>query len=150
MEGGDHRYLERAPTRRNQLGRAAAARRAVELGYGIAPDEGRSGRLRHWRIAGVPDEVLELHSKRAAEITAAVEAQGTDTYRARNVAASTTGAVKRHVPEGELVARWRGELESIGWPAERIETAVDDAAGSRIGGRLGRAELHRALGPVGR
>jgi hypothetical protein len=30
-----------------QIGRVAAAAKAVELGYGIAADEGRSGRLRH-------------------------------------------------------------------------------------------------------
>src|SRR5262249_18801044 len=50
------------------VGRAAAARSAVELGYAIEPDRGPSGRLGHWRIAGIPDEVLEVHSKRAAEI----------------------------------------------------------------------------------
>ena len=128
-----------------QLGRAAAARRALELGYGIAPDDGRSGRLRHWRIAGIPEVVMELHSKRAAEITAAVEEQGVDTYRARSVAARATRAVQRHVPEGELVARWRSELETVGWPAERLAKAVEAAAGSRIAGRPSRAGLHRAL-----
>ena len=56
-----------------QIGRVAAAAKAVELGYGITADSGPSGRLRHWRIAGIPDEILDLHSKRAAEITAAVE-----------------------------------------------------------------------------
>jgi hypothetical protein len=48
---------------------------AVELGYGITVDAGPSGNLRHWRIAGIPDEILQLHSKRAAEITAAVAAE---------------------------------------------------------------------------
>jgi conjugative relaxase-like TrwC/TraI family protein len=42
-------------------GRIAAARVAVELGYAIEADPGPSGRLGHWRIAGVPDEVLEQH-----------------------------------------------------------------------------------------
>src|SRR5205809_758688 len=54
------------------VGRAAAARVAVELGYAIEPDAGASGRLGHWRIAGIPDELLAVHSKRAAEINAAV------------------------------------------------------------------------------
>ncbi len=49
-----------------QIGRVAAAAKAVELGYGITADSGPSGRLRHWRIAGIGDEILELHSKRAA------------------------------------------------------------------------------------
>src|SRR5437763_476576 len=60
------------------VGRLAAARVAGELGYGIEPDAGASGRLGHWRIAGTPDEVLALHSKRAAEITAAVAERGFD------------------------------------------------------------------------
>jgi hypothetical protein len=34
------------------VGRVAAARVAVELGYAIEADAGPSGRLRHWRIAG--------------------------------------------------------------------------------------------------
>jgi conjugative relaxase-like TrwC/TraI family protein len=36
------------------VGRVAAARVAVELGYAIEADPGPSGRLRHWRIAGRP------------------------------------------------------------------------------------------------
>jgi len=115
-----------------QMGRVAAAAKAVELGYGIAADEGRSGRLRHWRIAGILDEVLDLHSKRAGQITAAVAARGTDTYQARNTAARATRAAKRPVPEGELVARWRAELASIGWSVAALNESVDAAAGSRI------------------
>src|SRR5687767_2424766 len=52
------------------FGRVAAAHEAVSLGYGIERDDGPSGRLGHWRIAGIPDEVLEVHSKRAAVIEA--------------------------------------------------------------------------------
>ena len=54
----------------SMVGRVAAARVAVELGYGIEADPGPSGKLGHWRIAGVPDEVIAVHSKRAAEIDA--------------------------------------------------------------------------------
>src|SRR5207237_1510443 len=54
------------------VGRMAGARVAVELGYAIAPDPGPSGRLGHWRIAGIPDPVLETHSTRAAELHAAL------------------------------------------------------------------------------
>jgi len=131
-----------------QVGRVAAAAKAVELGYGITADSGPSGRLRHWRIAGIPDEILELHSKRAAEITAAVEERGTDTYRARGVAARTTRAAKRHVPEDELVARWRAELASIGWSVAAVKEAVDAASGARIVGEASLTELHRVLGLV--
>jgi hypothetical protein len=40
------------------VGRLAAARRAVEWGLGIEADAGPSGSLRHWRMKGIPDEVL--------------------------------------------------------------------------------------------
>ena len=60
------------------VGRVAAARVAVELGYAIEADPGPSGRLGHWKIAGVPDEVMELHSKRAAEIEAECQRRGED------------------------------------------------------------------------
>jgi len=65
------------------VGRVASAQRAVELGYGIVADNGPSGRLGHWAIAGVPDAVMEAHSKRAAEIDAEMARTGHDAYRAR-------------------------------------------------------------------
>src|SRR5947209_2202103 len=114
------------------VGRAAAARVAVELGYGIEADAGVSGRLGHWRIAGVPDEVLEVHSKRAAEIDAAVTERGFDTYQARNIAARTTRSVKRHTPVGELMPVWQAELEVVGWPVRELTASVDRCAGQRI------------------
>jgi conjugative relaxase-like TrwC/TraI family protein len=110
------------------VGRVAAARVAVELGYGIEADEGPSGRLRHWRIAGVPDPVIEVHSKRAAEIDAECERRGESSARARAVAARTTRQGKEHTSDGEMVARWRSELGSIGWPVERLTAAIDGAA----------------------
>jgi hypothetical protein len=48
------------------VGRMVAARWAVELGYTIEADAGVSGRLGHWRIAGLPVEAEELFSKRSA------------------------------------------------------------------------------------
>jgi hypothetical protein len=129
-------------------GRSAAARTAVELGYGIEVDPGPSGRLGQWRIAGIPDEVLELHSKRAAEITAAVEERGDSTYQARQVAARTTRGAKEHRSEGELVARWRGELADIGWPAEWLAASVRASSGRRIAPRPSVQELHRILSLV--
>ena len=109
------------------VGRAAAARVAVELGYAIAPDHGRSGRLGHWRILGIPDEVLEVHSKRAAEISEAVEARGESSYRARTIAARQTRAVKRHTPLGELIPRWHTELADVGWSVPELAASVERA-----------------------
>ena len=113
------------------VGRVASARRAVELGYAIVPDAGPSGRLGHWAIAGVPDAVMEAHSKRAAEIQAEIERTGHDSYRARNVAARTTRDPKRHAAPGDLLPRWVAEIGEVGWSVERIATEVDRAAAER-------------------
>ncbi len=112
-------------------GRVAAAREAAELGYAIEADPGPSGRLGHWKIAGVPDEVMELHSKRAAEIEAECQRRGEGSYRARGVAARATRKAKSHEPVGALMERWREEIASAGWPAERLAAAVDLASRHR-------------------
>ncbi len=114
------------------VGRVASARKAVMLGYRIEADDGRSGRLRHWRISGIPCEVLELHSKRAAEISKAVEARGTDTYRSRAVAARDTRREKHHTPVAELVGRWRAELSRAGYSPELLLEKVDLAGTRRM------------------
>ena len=113
------------------IGRLASARVATELGYGIEADAGPSGRLGHWRIAGVPEAVLEVHSKRAAEIDAEVKAKGFDSYQARNMAARTTRRAKRHEPEGELVARWRAELREAGFPIPELVDSLERASAAR-------------------
>jgi conjugative relaxase-like TrwC/TraI family protein len=110
------------------VGRVAAARVVVELGYAIEADTGPSGRLRHWRIAGVPEAVIDVHSKRSAEIDAECERRGDHSSRARAVAARASRQPKEEVVEGELVARWRDELAAIGSPVERLTTAIDSAA----------------------
>ena len=54
------------------VGRMAAAAKAVELGYGIEADPGRSGRLGAWAISGIPKQAWEVHANRSAQIDAAV------------------------------------------------------------------------------
>ena len=127
------------------VGRVAAARVAVELGYAIEPDRGRPGRLGHWRIAGVPDEVMGVHSKRAAEIEAECSRRGDTSYRARGVAARTTRKAKRHEPEGQLVERWRAELASVGWPTGRPAEAIDGAARAAHTPRLNFQDARRLI-----
>jgi conjugative relaxase-like TrwC/TraI family protein len=131
------------------VGRVAAARAAVELGYGIEADRGPSGRLRHWRIAGIPDEVIDVHSKRSAEIDAECERRGDSSYRARGMAARTTRGAKELGVEGELVGRWRAELAAMGWPVERLIEAVESAA-IRAGrpARLSLKGVRKMLGEV--
>jgi len=106
------------------VGRVASAQRAVALGYGIVADDGPSGHLGHWAIAGMPSEVMDAHSKRAAEIDAEMDRTGYDSYRARGIAARNTRDPKRHTPVGELMPRWVAEIEAVGWSVEAMTAAV--------------------------
>jgi conjugative relaxase-like TrwC/TraI family protein len=109
------------------VGRMAAAAKAVELGYGIIPDEGPSGRLGGWAIAGIPEEVCALHSTRSAQITAAV---GLDaSYAARSMAARTTRDRKTRDAIEDHTSRWRAELIAAGHPPDQLRAAVDAAGG---------------------
>jgi conjugative relaxase-like TrwC/TraI family protein len=131
------------------VGRAAAARVAAELGYGIEPDPGPSGRLGHWRIAGVPGEVIEVHSKRSAEITTECKRRGESSYRARSVAARATRRAKEAAGvEGQLVERWRRELAGIGWPIERLAACIDASAAARQIPRMKLTEARKLLSEV--
>lgn len=127
------------------VGRVAAARAAVDLGYGVVPDHGPSGRLGHWAIAGIPAEVMELHSKRAAEIRAEAERLGQESPRARAVIARATRAHKRHEPVGDLMVRWRDELASIGWPVSELEHAVSEARGAGRRHHLDHEDTHQLV-----
>ena len=139
------------------FGRVASAAKAVELGYAIEPDDGPSGRLGHWRIAGMPERACELFSKRSAEVTAAVEHQGYDTYQARQVAARSSRKAKRHTPPADLMAGWLSELSGGGYSPDGLLEGVEKAAAGR--GRDGPAVLTQPqlsalaaylLGPSGR
>ncbi|HKN39428.1 MAG TPA: relaxase domain-containing protein, partial [Acidimicrobiia bacterium] len=104
---------------------------------------------------GIPDAVLEIQSKRAAEISEAVEARGESSYRARNIAARNTRAVKRHTPLGELMPRWHTELGEVGWTVPDLVASVE-RAGQRatVAPPLSEREINRlmaeALAPEGR
>jgi hypothetical protein len=102
------------------VGRMSSAAQAVALGYGIEADSGPSGKLGHWKIAGIPDKALAVHSKRAQEIKEAVVTKGFDSYQARQVAARETRKTKRHTPVDELLPRWRQELTDAGFPPEQL------------------------------
>ena len=136
------------------VGRLAGAAKAVELGYAIVPDQGQSGRLGHWAIAGIPREVQELHSTRSADIADYLDRTGKAGWRARGIAARETRPHKHHTPVGELLPRWREELASIGWPAERLFASVEAASAERTRPRplLSReldAVVAKALDPDG-
>ncbi len=107
------------------IGRMAAAAKAVELGYGIEPDPGPSGRLGSFAISGIPKEAWEVHATRSAQIDAAV---GRDaSYEARSMAARTTRDAKVYAPVEDLLPRWRAELAEAGYPGEELVFAVERA-----------------------
>jgi conjugative relaxase-like TrwC/TraI family protein len=110
------------------VGRLAAAPTAVEAGLAIEADRGPSGQLRHFRIAGIPDQVLEVHSKRGAEIDAHLGGKGFTSARARGVAARETRKQKRFEPVGQLMGRWRAELAEVGWPVSRLRDSIERSA----------------------
>ncbi|HZA80100.1 MAG TPA: MobF family relaxase, partial [Actinomycetes bacterium] len=109
------------------VGRLHSAARAVELGYAIEPDRGRSGRARDWRIVGIPAEVCEVFSKRSDAIADYLEEMGYTSYRARNVAARRNRPVKRGTGTDQLMACWIAELETHGWNVERLAASLEQA-----------------------
>ena len=114
------------------VGRMAAARMAIDLGYGIVADDGPSSRLRHWAIAGVPQEAMDVHSKRSDEIDDAVEEAGFDSYRARGIAARTSRSAKRFEAVDDLVPKWRQDLVDIGWRPHRVMARIKASSSRRI------------------
>jgi conjugative relaxase-like TrwC/TraI family protein len=109
------------------IGRWHAAVKARELGYAVVADRGPSDRLGHWAIAGVPEAVMENHSKRAAEIEAECEAKGSGSYQARQVAARATRKAKGHLAPEDLMGRWTAENEALGWGVDALTAAVEAA-----------------------
>jgi hypothetical protein len=99
----------------------------VALGYGIEADPGPSGKLGHWKIAGISDKALAVHSKRSAEINEAVAEKGFDSYQSRQVAARETRKTKRQTPVEELLPRWRKELTDAGFPSEQLVADIERA-----------------------
>ena len=109
------------------VGRLASAKVAVDLGYGIEADGGPTGKLGHWKIKGIPDAALAVHSKRSAEINQAVSDRGFSTYGARAVAARETRKQKRHSAVDDLVPMWRGELDAAGFAPRQLEADIERA-----------------------
>lgn len=106
-------------------GRVAAAETAVRLGYAIEPDHGPSGKLDHWRIAGIPAEVAEQFSKRGEAIEDELERAGFRSYRARGIAARNSREAKKDETPEALIGRWLDELDAIGWPTRKLNQRLN-------------------------
>lgn len=113
LDTGGLRNLVHAAT---MVGRLAAAETAVELGYAIEADDGPSGKLGHWRIAGVPDRVMRLFSKRSAQIAVEDDFHGFHSYRSRSISARNSRAPKTHSDSADvdLWFAWRDEMSAAG------------------------------------
>jgi conjugative relaxase-like TrwC/TraI family protein len=109
------------------VGRLCSAARAIELGYAIELDQGRSGRAREWRIMGIPTEVCEIFSKRSDQIAEYLAESGYTGYRTRNVAARRNRPVKRGTGTDQLMPHWVSELEAHGWTVERLVASLERA-----------------------
>jgi len=109
------------------VGRLHSAAKAIELGYAIETDGGRSGRARDWRIVGIPAEVCQVFSKRSDQIADYLEEMGYTSYRARNVAARRNRPVKRGTGTDQLMPRWVAELEAHGWTLKPLAASLDRA-----------------------
>ncbi len=135
-------------------GRLCSARVALELGYGIVPDHGPSGKLGHWAIAGIPDAAMKLHSKRAEDIAGELVDVGFDSYRSKGHAARNSRKQKRHQPVDDLMAKWTAELAGIGITIGDMERSVAEQSGRRIAGDLTpekvQALVDELLSPDGR
>jgi conjugative relaxase-like TrwC/TraI family protein len=109
------------------VGRLHSAAKAIELGYSIETDGGRSGRARDWRIVGIATEVCQAFSKRSDQIADYLEEMGYTSYRARNVAARRNRPVKRGTGTDQLMPSWIAELEAHGWTLERLAASLEQA-----------------------
>jgi conjugative relaxase-like TrwC/TraI family protein len=150
FKGLDSAALRDTVEAATMVGRLHSAARAIELGLRIEADDGPSGNLRHWRVAGIPAAVCEVFSKRSDEILEHLEKTGLHGYRARGLAARATRSVKRHTGVAELLPRWRAELQAVGWPIERLATHLEQTGGlprGRTGAPAGTGG--RTGGPAG-
>jgi conjugative relaxase-like TrwC/TraI family protein len=96
-------------------------------------------------IAGFPDELRAVFSKRAEEVEAALKVK-VDEFRQREgrsptrferaamerEAAVDTRGHKSGLGVAELTTRWQAEAEAVGWTAERLREQVERAAAERL------------------
>ena len=89
-------------------------------------------------IAGVPDELLDVFSKRSADIDAALAAkldefrhrEGRDPSRweraalTREASADTRSRKSGH-GAADLATRWRAEADDVGWSVDRLDDAIE-------------------------
>jgi conjugative relaxase-like TrwC/TraI family protein len=92
-------------------------------------------------IAGIPQRVLRVFSKRRAAIEAQLDELGLSSPAAAQVAALATRPVKTTVEPGELGRRWQREADAVGFNGFELARVLAQA-------RAGRGQRARAIGLV--
>ena len=130
------------------VGRLHAAWEARQLGYGITPDHGPSGKLDHFAITGIPDAVCRLFSKRSEQIDEDAGPDASYRLRSRLARSSRPDKDEDHSPE-QLMDRWVGELHAIGHtPASILDSIERSAPARQSAERLSERELAQLVGWV--
>jgi conjugative relaxase-like TrwC/TraI family protein len=133
----DARYLKR---HQRMLGGLYQSVLRAELTHRFGVDW-RPIREGQAEIAGVPDELLAVFSKRSVDIDAALadkldefrQRQGRDPSRweraalTREASADTRCRTSGH-GAADLVTRWQAEAADAGWTLYRLQASIDEAA----------------------
>jgi conjugative relaxase-like TrwC/TraI family protein len=124
VEGGDSKWSAFAHPDLYRHGRAAGEvfqavfREQLTASLGV---EWRPGRHVP-EIAGIPQAILDLFSKRSTEIDTWLTATGTpDTREGRQAAVLATRRHKPEVEDGRFDEAWKAEAEAAGWGSDAAE-----------------------------
>ena len=110
------------------VGRLHAAWEARQLGYGIRPDHGPSGKLDHFAITGIPDEACRLFSKRSEAIDDEVGPDASYRLRAQTARANRPDKNDDELAPEQLMDHWHHELATIGLTPTGIVESIDRSA----------------------
>ena len=118
----DSREIYRIQREASAIHASEFAADARALGYEVSWKINAEGHI-EWGVEGIPAELVALHSKRSAQVEAALEARGLDRAAAspdaKQAAALTTRADKSVIDHGILAARWRDEARALGYDPDR-------------------------------
>lgn len=108
----------------SEIYRSELARSARELGYTVD----RVGKDRLIELREIPRDLVDLYSKRRAEIEAAMQSRGiSETAKSAELAALATRAAKHgNLDREELHAAWINEAERTGMDQSRMQGIIND------------------------
>ncbi len=112
------------------VGRLHAAWEARQLGYGITPDHGPSGKLDHFAITGIPDEACRLFSKRSEAIDDQVGPDASYRLRATTARANRPDKNDDELAPEQLMDHWHTELATIGLTPAGIVESIEHSGQS--------------------